>query len=203
MVTGSMVDPASQRSKPAAQLARTRGSTGANPRLNGRNPRLDWRKPAGQPEDGGMGWVVGDAVRIEMEKWGGRPHWQIPGFWLGRDEHGDWLGIPAGTRMVRPGRDIRSKYDHVALVPAGGDDVARASMAAFHKAPSHVWVYVDMTTLPVWDGSTVRAVDLDLDVIRGRDGDVEVDDEDEFAEHTVAFGYPPEIVALAEASRDP
>ena len=75
-------------------------------------------------------------------------------------------------------------------------------MATFHRAPSHVWVYVDMTTPPVWDGATVRAVDLDLDVIRGRDGDVVVDDEDEFAEHQVAFGYPPEVVALAEASRD-
>jgi protein associated with RNAse G/E len=63
-------------------------------------------------------------------------------------------------------------------------------------------VYVDMTTPPVWDGSTIRAVDLDLDVIRGREGVVVVDDEDEFAEHQVELGYPPEIVELAEASRD-
>jgi protein associated with RNAse G/E len=63
-------------------------------------------------------------------------------------------------------------------------------------------VYVDMTTLPAWDGPVLRAVDLDLDVVRGRDGDVMVDDEDELAEHRVVFGYPPEIVALAEASRD-
>ena len=58
-----------------------------------------------------------------------------------------------------------------------------------------------MTTPPVWDGP-VSAVDLDLDVIRCRDGDVVVDDEDEFAEHQVSLRYPAEVVALAEASRD-
>ena len=48
----------------------------------------------------------------------------------------------------------------------------------------------------------VRAVDLDLDVIRMQEGWVVIDDEDEFAAHQVELGYPPDIVALAEASRD-
>jgi hypothetical protein len=105
--------------------------------------------------------------------------------------------------MVRPGRDVRSQVDQVGLVPSSElPDDERAWLATFHAPAGEVWVYVDMTTPPVWDGSTVRAVDLDLDVIRGLDGDVVVDDEDEFAEHRVAFGYPPEVVVLAEASRD-
>jgi uncharacterized protein len=153
-------------------------------------------------EDGSVTFQPGDPVRIEMEKWGGLPHWQIPGTWLGRDELGDWIGIPAGTWMRRPGVEVLSEHDQIGLVPTEGDEVARGYLATFHKAPAHVWVYVDMTTAPVWDGSTVRAVDLDLDVIRGREGDVVVDDEDEFAEHQVELGYPPEIVTLAEASRD-
>ena len=45
---------------------------------------------------GRVGFELGDPVRIEMEKWGGRPHWHIPGRWLGSDEHGDWIGIPTG-----------------------------------------------------------------------------------------------------------
>jgi len=149
-----------------------------------------------------VGFALGDPVRIEMEKWGERPHWHIPAVWLGRDEYGDWIGIAAGTRMVRPGREVLSEHDQIGLVPAAGDDLARGWLATFHKPPAHVWVYVDMTTPPVWDGSTIRAVDLDLDVIRGREGDVVVDDEDEFAEHQVTLGYPAEVVALAEASRD-
>jgi protein associated with RNAse G/E len=59
-----------------------------------------------------------------------------------------------------------------------------------------------MTTPPTWDERVVRAVDLDLDVVRLRDGSVYVDDEDEFAEHAVTYGYPDEVVRLAEASRD-
>ena len=59
-----------------------------------------------------------------------------------------------------------------------------------------------MTTVPAWDGSVVRAVDLDLDVIEALDGQVYVDDEDEFAEHQVLFGYPAEVIALAESTRD-
>jgi protein associated with RNAse G/E len=41
-------------------------------------------------------------------------------------------------------------------------------------------------------------VDLDLDVVLTREGHLFVDDEDEFAEHQVSLGYPPEVVALAE-----
>jgi hypothetical protein len=150
-----------------------------------------------------VGFALGDPVRIEMTKWGGRPHWQIPAVWLGTDEQGDWLGIPAGTRMARPGLEAVSEADQVGLIPrAVGSDLERGWMATFHRAPWHIWVYVDMSTPPFWDGDTVRAVDLDLDVIRDREGDVVVDDEDEFAEHQVAFSYPPEIIALAAASRD-
>jgi len=149
-----------------------------------------------------VGLALGDPVSIEMEKWGGRRHWHIPGSWLGSDEHGDWIGIPAGTLMVRPGLEIVSEFDQVGLVPAAGSDAVRGFLATFHEPPAPTWVYVDMTTPPVWDGSIVRAVDLDLDVIRMRDGHVVVDDEDEFAEHQVVFGYPAEVVTLAEASRD-
>jgi predicted RNA-binding protein associated with RNAse of E/G family len=42
-------------------------------------------------------------------------------------------------------------------------------------------------------------VDLDLDVIERFDGAVFVDDEDEFALHQVSYGYPPEVVAAAQA----
>jgi protein associated with RNAse G/E len=87
-------------------------------------------------------------------------------------------------------------------VPASGSDVERAFLATFHAPGAETRVYVDMTTPPRWDGDVVRTVDLDLDVILMREGHLVVDDEDEFAEHQVELGYPPVIVALAEASRD-
>jgi len=150
-----------------------------------------------------VGFELGDPVRIEMEKWGGRPHWHIPGRWLGSDEHGDWIGIPAGTLMVRPGAEVVASHDQVGLVPlTARPESERGWLAAFHAPGAETWVYVDMTTPPVWDGPTVRAVDLDLDVIRMQSGWVVVDDEDEFEEHQVRYGYPAEVVSLALATKD-
>ena len=149
-----------------------------------------------------MDLVAGTSVLIAMTKWGDTPHWQIPTTYLGSDVHGDWLGIPAGTLMTRPGMEAVAAVAQVGLVPGPGADVERAWLATFHDVGGPVRMYVDMTTPPVWDGTTVRAVDLDLDVIEDPDGRVWVDDEDEFALHQVELGYPDEVVTLATASRD-
>jgi uncharacterized protein len=144
----------------------------------------------------------GDDVRLEMTKWGDRPHWSMAARYLGSDAAGDWIGLPAATRMSRPGREIRSPNEQIGLVPAAGSRGGGAWLATFHGPGGEVWTYVDMTSRPTWDGPVIRAIDLDLDVIELLDHTVFVDDEDEFAEHRVAFGYPEEVVALALTSRD-
>jgi hypothetical protein len=48
----------------------------------------------------------------------------------------------------------------------------------------------------------LRAVDLDLDVVRGAAGRVWVDDEDEFAQHRVELDYPTPLVVHAARSCD-
>jgi uncharacterized protein len=142
----------------------------------------------------------GADVRCVMGKWGGRPHWEFDAVLLGSDEHGDWLGIEAGTLMFRPGAEYVAPVPQVGLAPAPGPDEDRGWLATFHARGGQVQVYVDMTTPPVWEGSTLTAVDLDLDVVRGNSGRVWVDDEDEFAEHRVQLGYPDEVARLAMSS---
>lgn len=156
----------------------------------------------------------GTQIRCEMTKWGDRPHWQSAGIYLGEDEHGAWVGYPRGTHNHRPGHEFHSAVDCVTLVQPGSWHLAT------FQAPG-IWcdLYVDVTTPAVWDGDVLRAVDLDLDVIRLPDplppdarapwevapagpGEVFVDDEDEFAEHQVAFGYPADVIAAAQASCD-
>ena len=144
----------------------------------------------------------GTTIHVVMTKWGDLPHWEFDATYLGSDTHGDWLGIPAGTTMTRPGVDYVAPVAQVGLVPGAGSPVERGWLATFHDEGGPVRVYVDMTTPPEWDRATVRAVDLDLDVIQDPDGRVWVDDEDEFAEHRVELGYPDEVVGLATASRD-
>ena len=60
-----------------------------------------------------------------MGKWGGRPHWEFDAVLLGSDEHGDWLGIEAGTLMVRPGAEYVAPVAQVGLSPAPGPDKDR------------------------------------------------------------------------------
>ncbi|HYH35644.1 MAG TPA: DUF402 domain-containing protein [Nocardioides sp.] len=134
-----------------------------------------------------------------MTKWPDRPHWVFAGHYLGSDEHGDWLGFPAGSRFTRPGADYVAPYGQVGLVPAASLP-ERGWLATFHDPAGKVRVYVDVATPPEWDGTTVRSTDLDLDVVQGTTGRVWVDDEDEFADHRQRFGYPDSLVAAALAS---
>jgi hypothetical protein len=137
-------------------------------------------------------------VRIECRKWPDDPHWEFDAVRLGSDVHGVWCGIATGTVIARPGITMTAAADHVTLAPYDdwwlgtfyGDDPQRPFDA-----------YVDIATPSVWHGEDrMRAVDLDLDVIRGTTGRVWVDDEDEFAEHRVSLAYPEDIVAGAVAS---
>lgn len=144
----------------------------------------------------------GDPARIVMTKWGGRPHWEHDAVWLGHDEHGDWYGARVGTLMSRPGVAFATESAMVKLVPSpsAASTTGGSGWVASFMAASWAATYVDMTTVPARDGDRVVAVDLDLDVVRTAAGDVYVDDEDEFAEHRIAYGYPSEVVSLAEES---
>lgn len=139
------------------------------------------------------------SVRVVARKWPDRPHWEHDAVLLGEDELGVWVGAPSGTVMARPGVTFRTDQAQVSVVPRD-----QPFVATFYArgGMSHCDVYVDITTVPVWSGDRVTAVDLDLDVVRGWAGRVWVDDEDEFAAHRVEHSYPPDLVRLAVTSCD-
>lgn len=136
-------------------------------------------------------------VRVVARKWPDRPHWEHDAVRLGEDTHGIWVGAAAGAVMSRPGASFVTDQAQVTLVPRD-----RPFVASFYApgGQAHCDVYVDITTVPVWEGDTVTAFDLDLDVVRGWTGRVWVDDEDEFADHRVRYGYPSDLVRLAVTS---
>jgi hypothetical protein len=136
------------------------------------------------------------SVRVLTRKWPDLPHWEFDAVRLGADAHGHWVGVPSGTWLERPDRGFHAWCDHVVLIPYDAWWVA----TMYGDDPDRpVDVYVDIATPSTWsaDESEVRAVDLDLDVIKGPTGRVWVDDEDEFAEHRVSLGYPPDVVSHA------
>jgi uncharacterized protein len=146
--------------------------------------------------------MAGDPVRMVFRKWGDRPHWEYDARLLGTDEHGAWLGAPAGTHVSRPGVSFTATAAFVSVVPPDGAFVATFYAPNTSGPGDPVELYVDITTVPAWADGVVTMVDLDLDVVRGRSGRVWVDDEDEFADHRVRYGYPADVVALATASCD-
>ena len=103
----------------------------------------------------------GTQIRCEMTKWGDRPHWQFAGIHLGSDEHGEWVGVPAGTHHHRPGHEFHSAVACVTLVQPG-----RWHLPTF-QAPG-IWcdLYVDVTTPAVWEGEVLLAVAAHVDGVR-------------------------------------
>jgi hypothetical protein len=134
-------------------------------------------------------------LTMRFTKWGGAPHWHFPMEALGSDDHGAWFMVRAGTRLQRGVEPPITRPDgFVVLVPRHG------SWIASWNHLDDVAVYVDVTTEPLADADCVTAVDLDLDVVRWRNGLVEVLDVDEFDSHQVDLGYPPDVVAGARAT---
>ena len=134
-----------------------------------------------------------DAVDLVLRKFDGRPHRQVTARLLGEDAYGTWLGTPRGTVVTYHygARPLgRTKVSAVRLLPA-----EKWWMAMFLAEPAKREIYCDVITPPRWTGpAEITVVDLDIDLVRYRDHRVEVEDEDEFEEHRLEMGYPPEIV---------
>ncbi|MGJ6979075.1 DUF402 domain-containing protein [Aestuariimicrobium soli] len=150
-------------------------------------------------------------VHLDFRKHDGREHWQEPYRLLGVDRFGVWLGMPVGTAYGRPGVDLVSEVPIVRLLPAADLPGGPRWAACFNGRPEHggeraIRVYVDVCTAPVWrrtgDGWRATLVDMDLDIVQRFDGDLFIDDEDEFVEHTALFGYDAALVAATRAAAD-
>jgi len=135
-------------------------------------------------------------VRVIYRKYDGSLHWHMRLARLGEDEHGVWLGAPAGSQAQR-GAEPAITFDqaYVLLIPAGQ---ARWTLSC-NAAPAWTELYIDITTPVRWtDQDTVEMIDMDLDVIRYFDGSAKILDEDEFAEHQVRYRYPVAEIEAAE-----
>ena len=134
-------------------------------------------------------------VRMLWQKWNGTPHWEHDCIYLGSDQWGHWVGQEIGWRSERPGAPMPARSRTLSLIPPSADHVP-----TFNARPLDYAVYVDIAWDVRWDGAdVVRGIDMDLDVIRARDErGTWIDDEDEWADHRVRYGYPEDIVRELE-----
>lgn len=135
-------------------------------------------------------------VNVVYRKYDGSLHWNHRALLLGEDDHGVWTGCLAGasaSKGIAP--PITWQHAFVMLFPRDA-----WWTASFNAAPHKAEIYCDISTVPQWSDGQVTMVDLDLDVIRMRDGRIILDDEDEFAEHQIRYAYPPDVIETARAT---
>jgi protein associated with RNAse G/E len=132
----------------------------------------------------------GEHIRVEITKYDGTPHRGYPAVFLGADEYGRWLGVPAGTVSDS---GVCHERPWVLLVPENA-----WWTAMFNPPPQGSEVYCDITTPAEWIADRVVLADLDLDVKRRRESAaVLLVDADEFDQHAKRFGYPRELMVRA------
>ncbi|MCM3779849.1 hypothetical protein [Microbacterium hydrocarbonoxydans] len=142
--------------------------------------------------------VPGAEMIFQWRKWDGSPHWRHECVYLGADEWGDWLGQPTGWPSARPGASFIAETPNVTLIPRRTDFALTVNRAH----PRGMRIYIDLGWDVRWSDDPLLAtgIDMDLDVVRvvGKLG-TWVDDRDEWAEHSVQFGYPADVRAQLEA----
>ncbi|MEV4250122.1 DUF402 domain-containing protein [Streptosporangium canum] len=137
-----------------------------------------------------------EIVNVVYRKYDGSLHWHHQSLLLGEDEHGVWTGCVAGSSGRKGAGPVVTWSDaFVMLFPRD-----TWWTATFNAAPNKTEIYCDVSTVPEWRDGEVTMVDLDLDVIRMRDGRIFLDDEDEFEEHRIRYAYPSDVIANARAA---
>ncbi|GAA0897576.1 MULTISPECIES: DUF402 domain-containing protein [Streptomyces violaceusniger group] len=133
------------------------------------------------------------SVLVDIRKYDGSLSARWTAARLGEDEHGVWLGTVQGVPVRSATGGWTSRFGYVMLVPRG------AWWTATFCADPGPEMYCDVCTAPEWepDGTVLRMVDLDLDVVRPRGGEARIEDEDEFVGHRVSYGYPQSVINKA------
>lgn len=134
------------------------------------------------------------AVLVEIRKYDGSLSARWAAVRLGQDEYGVWLGTAQGVPVSSDMGGWTSRFAYVMLVPRG-----EWWTATFCVDPGPE-MYCDVCTVPEWNanGTVLRMVDLDLDVVRPRGGEARIEDEDEFNAHRVRYGYPDSVIGEAQ-----
>lgn len=130
-------------------------------------------------------------VTVQFLKNPNHLHWGFEATWLGEDEWGDWISVPAGTVRWKGLETVRPTRAPAVFCAPRGD----WWHLHYNGDTTHFSHFIDIVTPPVWvSDNRYEMIDLDLDVVVHQDGTVEVEDEDEFEIHQVRYQYTDEMI---------
>jgi uncharacterized protein len=141
---------------------------------------------------------MSSGLRVNYRKWPDTPHWQFTVYPLGSDVHGDWFCLPDGSAIQRGLEPPQISRTSIMLLREGAWWVAFWNT---DKTKAHE-LYVDVIKPVIWNSYEVMMIDLDLDVVRAWDGQIEILDRDEFELHQRTLQYPGELVETAEMTTE-
>jgi len=137
----------------------------------------------------------GTRILLRATKYDGTAHWIQPFTAVSDDGTLLVAQYRARTPIFTSRGEFRSPYDsRVYFWRDRWYNVFRLSRPGCALS---LW-YCNITTPPLFDGRHLSYIDLDLDVAVRPDGEINLLDEDEFAEHQRKYGYSPRVVARAE-----
>ncbi len=138
-------------------------------------------------------------IYVQTMKYNGDKHYSYPTLLLAQTHEVIALYGPPGRRLLHPGRSIDMALENP-VIDFYFPDRHYNVFAGFYPDGSLRRYYCNVALPPTLEDGRLTWVDLDLDLIVGPDLSYTVDDEDEFAEHTVAWGYPPSLVETARGA---
>ena len=119
-------------------------------------------------------------------------HWGFEGSFLGEDQYGKWTAVPTGSTRWKGNQAFHpTRSDAVFCAPHEGWWHLHYNGS---NTPNYA-MFVDINTPVRWIGDgRYEMIDLDLDVGMTHEGEIVVEDEDEFEIHQVSYGYSQEMI---------
>jgi len=130
---------------------------------------------------------------VQAMKYNGDKHFSYPSQMISQDPEVITVYGPPGRRLLHPGRGLDMSMENMTIdffFPGRYYNV----FAGFNLDGSFRHYYCNLCLPPELDAGQLTWVDMDLDLVVRPDLTYVVDDEDEFAERTIAWSYPPELV---------
>lgn len=138
-------------------------------------------------------------ILVQEYKYAGQKHYSYPATLLSESPELVIIYGAYGRPLTHPGRGLTNVPIDNHSIEFHFKDRPYNVSAGFYADGRFRGYYCNVTTPATLTDGLLSSVDLDLDLVVSADLAYQVEDEDEFEEHRVAYNYPEDVVAMARA----